>query len=77
MSAVFKGLLDLRRSSTKPAAVVLLDSVQTDDTLRHIDLPSRADGRSEMFVCLQSCYNEHFDTANHIQTNIRLCGKDR
>ena len=50
--SLFKELLDLRRSSTKPAAVVLLNAIQTDCPSRQVGWPSRARENVEVFASL-------------------------
>jgi hypothetical protein len=50
---VFKELLDLGRSSTKPAAVVLLNAVQTDSPSRQVGWSSRAHKSADVFAKLQ------------------------
>ena len=53
MFPVFKELLDLRRSSTKPAAVMLLKAIQTHCPSRQVGWPSRAHENAEVFAKIQ------------------------
>jgi hypothetical protein len=52
MFSVFKELLDLRRSTTKPATVVLLNATKTDCPSRQVGWPSRAHENAEVLANL-------------------------